>query len=177
MQDPESAARASLRRSLLFYLAFLMLDLLAVYYIAASDPGGAGYVTLTIVAIVGVLLAMQVWMHVRDLGSPMAETDGTVHRKWTRADLIIVWNSYYINVERRVFRLRLPHFRNIFIQLVEPHAPVVEVIPPHGRVVGEAYFRQPQLDCVRGILRRLAGRVLAERRVHVIISRKLHRAE
>ena len=106
MQDPESAARSSLRRSLLFYLAFLMLDLLAVYYIAASDPGGAGYVTLTIVAIVGVLLAMQVWMHVRDLGSPMAETDGTVHRKWTRADLIIVWNSYYINVERRVFRLQ-----------------------------------------------------------------------
>ncbi len=106
MQDPESAARASLRRSLLFYLAFLMLDLLAVYYIAASDPGGAGYVTLTIVAIVGVLLAMQVWMHVRDLGSPMAETDGTVQRKWTRADLIIVWNSYYINVERRVFRLQ-----------------------------------------------------------------------
>ena len=106
MQDPESAARSSLRRSLLFYLAFFALDLLAVYYIVASDPGGAGYVTLTIVGIVGVLLAMQVWMHVRDLGSPMAESEGTVHRKWTRADLIIVWNSYYINVERRVFRLQ-----------------------------------------------------------------------
>ena len=106
MRDPESAARSSLRRSLLFYLAFLALDLLAVYYIVASDPGGAGYITLTIVGIVGLLLAMQVWMHVRDLGSPLAESEGVVHRKWTRADLIIVWNSYYINVERRVFRLQ-----------------------------------------------------------------------
>lgn len=106
MRDPESAARASLGRSLVFYVAFLVLDLLAVYYIVASDPGGAGYITLTIVGIVGLLLAMQVWMHVRDLGSPLAESEGVVHRKWTRADLIIVWNSYYINVERRVFRLR-----------------------------------------------------------------------
>jgi len=106
VKDPESAARASLCRSMVFYIAFLVLDLLAVYYIVTSEPGGAGYVTLTIVGVVGVLLAMQVWMHVRDLGSPLAESEGSVRRKWTRADLIIVWNSYYVNVERHVFRLR-----------------------------------------------------------------------
>lgn len=91
---------------MLFYVAFLALDALAIYYIAASAPGGAGYVTLTIVGVVGLLLGFQVWMHIRDLGSPMAESEGVVHRKWARADLIIAWHSYYINVERRVFRLR-----------------------------------------------------------------------
>jgi len=89
-----------------FYALFLVLDLIAVYYIVTSEPGGAGYVTLTIVGAIGVLLAMQVWMHARDLGSPLAESEGVVHRTWTRADLIIVWTSYYISVERRVFRLR-----------------------------------------------------------------------
>jgi hypothetical protein len=89
-----------------FYIAFLALDLLAVYYIASSEPGGAGYVTLTVVGVVGLLLAWQVVMHVRDLGSPLAESEGVLQRKWSRADLIIAWHSYYINVERRVFRLQ-----------------------------------------------------------------------
>ena len=91
---------------MLFYIAFFALAALAFYYIAASEPGGAGYVTLTIVGIVALLLAFQIWMHVRDIGSAMAESEGVVHRKWTRADLIIAWHSYYINVDRRVFRLR-----------------------------------------------------------------------
>ena len=90
---------------MLFYIAFLALDALVFYYIASSDPGGAGYVTLTGVGVVGLLLAFQIWMHIRDIGSPLAESEGVVHRKWARAVLIIVWHSYYINVERRVFRL------------------------------------------------------------------------
>ncbi len=90
---------------MLFYVAFFALDALALYYIASSGPGGAGYVTLTIVGAIGLLLAFQIWMHIRDMGSPLAESEGVVHRKWVRADLIIVWHSYYINVERRVFRL------------------------------------------------------------------------
>jgi hypothetical protein len=103
--DPESVARASLRRSLLFYAAFLALDASALAYIVASGPEGAGYVTLFIVGAVGILLAFQVWMHVRDIGSPLAESDGVVQRKWSRADLIIAWHSYYVTVGRRVFRL------------------------------------------------------------------------
>jgi hypothetical protein len=91
---------------MLFYAAFLALDLLALYYIVASAPSGAGYVTMTIVGALALLLGLQVWMHVRDLGSPLAESEGIVQRKWTRADLIIAWHSYYINVGRRVFRLK-----------------------------------------------------------------------
>jgi hypothetical protein len=90
---------------MLFYAALCALDALAVYYIVSSGPEGAGYVTLTVVAVVGLLLAHQVWMHVRDLSSPLAESEGVVLRKWARADLIIAWHSYYVNVERRVFRL------------------------------------------------------------------------
>ena len=87
------------------YAAFLALDVLAASYIVASGPGGAGYVTLAIVAVIGLLLAFQVWMHIRDLGSPVAESQGVLQRKWSRADLIIAWHSYYVSVERRVFRL------------------------------------------------------------------------
>ncbi len=91
---------------MLFYAALLALAVLAVYYILADGPGGAGYVTLTIVGAVGLMLAYQVWMHARDLRSPLAESEGVVQRKWSRADLIIAWHSYYITVDRRVFRLQ-----------------------------------------------------------------------
>jgi hypothetical protein len=90
---------------MLFHAALLALDALVIYYLVASGPGGAGYVTLTIVGAVGVMLAYQVWIHARDLGSPLAESEGMVQRKWSRADMIIAWHSYYITVARRVFRL------------------------------------------------------------------------
>jgi hypothetical protein len=106
VSDPESVAHAALRRSLLFYTAFLALDVSALAYIVASGPEGPGYVTLFIIGAVGLLLAFQVWMHVRDIGSPLAESEGVVQRKWSRADLIIAWHSYYVTVGRRVFRLR-----------------------------------------------------------------------
>jgi len=87
------------------YIALLAIDALAVYYIIANAESGAAYITLSIVGAVGLLLAYQVWMHARDLGSPLAETEGVVRRKWSRADLIIAWHSYYITVGRTVFRV------------------------------------------------------------------------
>jgi hypothetical protein len=90
---------------MLFYTAFLALDVSALAYIVASGPEGAGYVSLFVVGAVGLLLAFQVWMHARDIGSPLAESEGVVQRKWSRADLIIAWHSYYVTVGRRVFRL------------------------------------------------------------------------
>lgn len=105
MHDPEAAARASLVRSLAVYAALLALDVLALYYIATRGSGGASYVTFSVVGIVGLLLAYQVVQHLRDLQAPLAETDGVVVRKWTRADLIIAWNSYYMAVDRTVFRI------------------------------------------------------------------------
>ena len=77
-----------------------------LYFIATNGPQGVGYVTLAIVAVVGLLLAYQVWMQFRDLGAPLAESEGVVQRKWSRADLIIAWHSYYVAVDRRMFRLQ-----------------------------------------------------------------------
>ena len=91
---------------MLIYLLLLAVDVLAVYYIAANGAGGGAYITLSVVVAVGVLLAYHVWQHARDLGSPLAESEGIVTRKWSRADLIIVWHSYYVTVERTVFRLK-----------------------------------------------------------------------
>ena len=35
-----------------------------------------------------------------------AESEGLVVRKWKRADLIIAWDSYYLTVDRTVFRVK-----------------------------------------------------------------------
>lgn len=106
MRDPESTARASLFRSLIIYTALLVADLTTVIWIATSGPTGPAYVTMSVVAVVGLLLAYQVYAHYRDLREPLAESEGTLHRVWSRADLIIAWNSYYATVDRTVFRLR-----------------------------------------------------------------------
>jgi hypothetical protein len=106
VQDPESAARASLFRSLIIYTAMLIADLTVVAWIAASDPAGPAYVTMSVVAAVGLLIAYQVYAHVRDLREPLAESEGTLRRVWTRADLIIAWHSYYVTVDRMVLRVR-----------------------------------------------------------------------
>lgn len=105
MDDPEAAARAGLRRSLLIYTLLFATAAAVVVYIAQSDAQGAGYVTLSIVGVVALLLAYQVIQHLRDLRAPLAESVGVIQRKWSRADLVIAWNSYYIAVNRTVFRI------------------------------------------------------------------------
>jgi hypothetical protein len=55
--DPESAARASLFRSLLIYSALFVVAALVIGYILASGVQGAGYVSLSFSGIVGLLLA------------------------------------------------------------------------------------------------------------------------
>jgi xanthosine utilization system XapX-like protein len=106
MPDPEAAARASLRRSMLIYLLLLAVDLLVVVSIAVNGESGGAFVTLSIVGLVGLLLAYHVLQHIQDLGSPLAESEGVINRLWTRADLIIAWQSYYMLVGRTVFRVK-----------------------------------------------------------------------
>ena len=36
---------------------------------------------------------------------PLTESEGPVVRKWTRADMLIAWHSYYVAVGRTVFRV------------------------------------------------------------------------
>jgi xanthosine utilization system XapX-like protein len=113
LEDPESAARAGLRRSLLIYAALLAADLAVIYYIVQADTGGAAFVTLSIIGVVGLLLGYQVVQHLRDLGAPLAESAGVVQRKWKRADLIIAWDSFYVTVDRTVFRVRPDDYLHI----------------------------------------------------------------
>ena len=76
--------------------------------------------------------------------------------------------------ETGMVALRAAHARHVVVELIGAHPPVVEIIAPHGRMIGEADFLQSQGDGVRGVLGRLAHRVAAERRVHVVISRQRH---
>lgn len=105
MPDPESSARASLFRSMVAYVVLLAGDIAVVWYIAVSGPQGLGYLTMSVIAGVGLLLAYQVILHYRDLRQPLAEAEGTVYRVWKRSDMIITWDSFYITVDRSVYRI------------------------------------------------------------------------
>jgi len=103
--DPEPAPRSALLRNLAVYAALLVVDALVVAYAVRSGVGGIGYVTVSFVALVGLLLAYQVWLYGRDLGSPLTETEGVVLRKWQRADLVVVWQSFYVQIDRSIFKV------------------------------------------------------------------------
>jgi len=70
--------------------------------------------------------------------------------------------------------LRPPDFGDVFVQLIGTHPPVVKIIARHRRMIGEADFRQAKFDGAAGIIHRLAGRMAAERRVHVQIGGQRH---
>lgn len=105
MSGPARIPRGSLLRGLALYGALLVLDVLAVIYIVGAGVSGFGFATLTIIVIVGGLLAYQVWTHLLDLRAPLVETTGAIERKWRRADLLIAWHSYYLTVGGRVFKV------------------------------------------------------------------------
>jgi hypothetical protein len=106
VRDPESAGRAALRRGMVIYGVLFAVAVLVVWYIVSNEPRGLGYLTLSIVGLVGLLLGYQLWSHARDIGSPLVETEGEVVRKWSRADLVIAMHSFYIMVDRTVLRVQ-----------------------------------------------------------------------
>ena len=135
MADPESAARAGLRRSLVIYVLLFGTAVSVVYYIAQNAAAGAAYVTLSVVGIVALLLGYQVVQHYRDLRAPLTESEGVVLRKWSRADLVIAWNSYYITVNRTVFRIDVLDFTEVreemYVKIVHfPHTNNVVSVHP-----------------------------------------------
>jgi hypothetical protein len=133
------SARASLLRSLLFYSGLLAVDVLAIIYVVSVGINGAGYLTLAVIVIVGALLAYQVWTHLLDVRAPAVETEGVIERKWQRADLIIVWHSYYITVGRRVFKIAAEDYI-----MVDEEMPVRIVHFPHTlNVVSVRDSRKP----------------------------------
>ena len=105
-RDPESLARAALRRGTVIYSALFLTDVVVFSLVVASGTSGAAYVTLSVVGIVGLLLGYFAMQHIRDVGGPLVESEGVVTRRWSRADFVIVMQSYYIMVERVVYRLQ-----------------------------------------------------------------------
>lgn len=130
MDDAARSARASLIRTGLIYSAFLAVDVAVIVYIVVARVSNAAFITLAIVAIVGLLLLYQVVQHVRDFGASPVETDGVVQRKWRRADLIIAMDSYYLTVDRTVFRVKPEDWIHI-----EEAMPVAVVHFPHTQSV------------------------------------------
>jgi len=141
VDDPEASARSSLLRSLIIYAVFLAVDVVVLGYAVTSGVEGGAYVTTSIVGVVGLLLLYQVVQHARDLRSPLVESEGLVLRRWKRADLIIAWDSYYLTVNRTVFRVKPEDWINVredaYVKIV--HFPntlnvvsVHELRPPAG---------------------------------------------
>jgi hypothetical protein len=105
VREPEAQARAALRRGALGWLAVLALDLLAFWYIFANQESAAAYLPLSFTGGVGLLLLYQLVQYVRDASAPLVETEGTVLKKWSRADYIFFGQGYYIAVGRAIFRI------------------------------------------------------------------------
>ena len=79
-------------------------------------------------------------------------------------------------VRLRKILLRLADFFDVFAKLTQIHPPVVKIVLPHRRMVGEADFGQSDGDGVFRIFDRFAGCMAAERRVHVVIGGQRHAA-
>ena len=103
----ERQARLSVIRSLIFYGAILVLDLLAVVYIAAiaGPPSGFGWVSLTVTILLGLLLAQQVYQHGRDVRTEPVEIEDDLLRKFQRAEFVFVMQNHYLQVGRKIFNV------------------------------------------------------------------------
>ncbi|MEX2245771.1 MAG: hypothetical protein WEC75_03710 [Dehalococcoidia bacterium] len=124
--DPEAAARAALRRSLVIYTVLFLAAALVVYYIATNRESNFAFVSLSIVGVVALLLGYYVWQHFRDLSAALVESEGVIVRKWTRADLIVAMQGYYIAVNRTVYRVRPEEYLHLreemYVKIVHfPH--------------------------------------------------------
>src|SRR6185295_1643929 len=55
-----------------------------------------------------------------------------------------------LDFELGIFPLRAPDFFNVFVELIEAHAPVVEIVPLHRAMVGDTDFGKADLERVCG---------------------------
>lgn len=102
--------RRGLLRGTVFYGALVAGDAALLYYIVTRGVSGIGYVSLAVVLLFGVLLLTQLVGHVRDVASAPVTTEGEILRKWQRAELIIAWPSYFIQIERKIFKIEAQDF-------------------------------------------------------------------
>lgn len=97
--------RFALARGVLLYGAVVAGDAAVIWYIITRGVQGIGYVSLTLVAVFGLLVFTQLLSHLRDLFAPPVETEGEILRMWHRAELVIAWPSYFIQIDRAIFRI------------------------------------------------------------------------
>ena len=140
MEDPESAARASLFRSMIIYGALLLPTLAVLVWIATSNPTGFAYFSMSVAGVVALLLGYQAFAHYRDMRAPLAESEGVVQRIWSRADLIIAWHSYYVavdvGVDRKLFRLQPEDY----VLLEDRFRTLAQIDPPIEMYVKVVHF-------------------------------------
>jgi hypothetical protein len=106
VRDAESAARASLIRGTLIYGALFAATLAGIVWVVVNAASGAAYVTVALAGLIALLLGYYVLQHLLDLRAPAVEHVGPIMKKWSRADLIIAWQSYYIMVGRKIFQIQ-----------------------------------------------------------------------
>jgi hypothetical protein len=133
MQDAEreSRGRGGLRRGVLLYLALTAIAVAICVLVFLNRASNAAFITIVIAGGIGLLFAYQTVQHIRDLTHPMARTEGAITKKFQRADLIIVWQSYYIALNRKLFRVD-PHD---YIMVDEGMRVVVDYFPHTLNVV------------------------------------------
>ena len=79
-----------------------------------------------------------------------------------------------LNRQLRVIAAGLLNFGDVLSEVLVAHVPIIPVIARHRIVLRETDLGKAQLDRLRRQINRIAHRVAAQARVHVIISRKRH---
>jgi hypothetical protein len=104
----QSAARASVVRSVILFTPFLAITLFGWGYLLwrLIDQGASGGAIFGfgLVSIVALLLSYQVVQSLRDAFAGLVETIGEIEKSWSRNDMFLFRNSY-IFVGRDVFRV------------------------------------------------------------------------
>jgi hypothetical protein len=115
LKEGISAARHRLYRDAAIYTPILIIAVAAWGAALAgvvSAGGGGGIFLLLLLTIVVFLAGFQSIQSLRDLRSSPVTSEGSVIRKWRRAELLL-FPAYYLYVNRSVFRVPPLSYREI----------------------------------------------------------------
>jgi hypothetical protein len=93
-------------RSTVIYSMLFAATLAGIAWVIVNAASGAAFITVAIAGAIALLLGYYVFQHLLDLRASAVEHVGPIMKKWSRADLIIAWQSYYIIVDRKVFQVQ-----------------------------------------------------------------------
>ena len=101
--------RGGLIRSAIFYTPLFLLTLASLLAMLLGLVEG-GIILIIIALVATFLFGYQAIQAIRDLGvKELSVTQGPVSRIWSKMDLFVT-RSYYINVNRNIFRIPLPAY-------------------------------------------------------------------